>query len=115
MDIRVLELLIRIATRKQDEDERGLKTASEVIEFVKNYYQHVDFNYLTPSYILDWYSALGKRGFYVLEPVETERRDALWKSDPSEPLLVQLPQPAWRELILTPRLERLLLTGYEDI
>ena len=109
IDVRVFRLLLRIsAGKKLLADEQRIHTASDIISHLKKKFPEVDFSYITPDYILEWYNMIGQSGFNVFV------RSGLTKPTkvPEDTLLQIYPTP-WKQFILTPRLNRLMKTGYE--
>jgi len=109
IDVRVFRLLLRFsAGKKLLADEKRIHTASDMIAHLNKKFPEVDFSYLTPDYILEWYNMIGQSGFNVFvrsgvtEPTKV----------PEDTLLQIYPTP-WKQFILTPRLNRLMKTGYE--
>ena len=111
IDVRVFRLLVRIATGQRRDGELEIKSACDIINFLQKNYPHVDFNYLTPQYILDWYSLIG------LTPVlkgqtKDGRLDESFNS--SNPQLLALDRGLWVEKILKVRRDRIQRSGYES-
>jgi len=125
IDVRLLRLLDRYATRQLKEDEKNLSTACEIINYLRNKFPDGSFDYLTPNYVLDWYykfwvipqySPHSKRriqlGLVYLATEETT--DDLRLEDPQKPVLVQLEMHIWNRYFLQDRLNNLAKTGYES-
>ena len=111
VDVRLLSLLIRIAVNKRNKDEFSIESACDIIAFLKQKYPQVDFDYLTPQYVLDAYYILGRQRLSL-----TGNRAIIFGDlQTSEQCLLLISPAAWHDHIIRPRLNRVLLTGYEDI
>ena len=116
IDVRILRLLIRFATRKLQKGEKHLKSASDIIDHIQKIYPNESFEYLTPDYVLLWYESLGG-GNSIFNGVIPDGGLAEFSTTPTDgdiPNYVLLPLCRWRQYILNPRRERLILTGYEN-
>ena len=111
IDVRVLRLLVRIATGRRKSNEWEIQSACDIIDFLQKTYPHVDFNYLTPQYILEWYNILGLKPV-VRGQTGDGRFDESFNS--SDPQLLALDRGLWLEKFLKPRRDRLQRTGYES-
>ena len=113
IDVRVLQLLIRIASNRRRADERNAHTACDVIRLVQQKYPLVRFEYLMPQYIMDWYNILG-REFTMHSVCDREAlTNEVHLSQSEEPLLVFLDRKYWSEHFLEPRRKRYAKAGYD--
>ena len=113
IDVRLLRLLMRFASRKLHPDEIGITSATDIIQVIKGKFPHVNFGYVTPQYILDWYNLLGESGLQLLGPKDEEIRDAILHTNSPYPQFVALYASWWHPRILRIREQRLILTGYD--
>ena len=107
IQVRVLRLLLRFATNRWEGFAQPLASATDIIAFLQNSFPDEDFSYLTPDYILDWYNMLGDS---LLVFAHEEYSDPTHLTDDA---IVQIKPGRWKTSIVSPRLERLKLTGYE--
>ena len=116
IDVRLLRLLIRFATRRLQESEIHLKSASHIIDHMQKIYPNESFEYLTPRYVFEWYESLGGGSafFNGVMPDGGLGEFSAPHHDGDLPNYVLLPLCKWRQYILNPRRERLILTGYEN-
>jgi len=125
IDIRLLRLLLRFATGRLNHDERWIRNACQIINYLRNKFSNGDFDYLTPAYVLDWYNGLGApswtanlayRQEFIIKGLSNHTFDENVPSQPTDDkVLLQVTLTVWRSLILSTRTERLLKTGYEDL
>ena len=111
LEVGVLEILFRFIYGKLTVDERGILTVHDFIEYSKNFMKsryNYEIDYLTPRMVMDWI-------YLMLEPsslrVEYDLRSI---KNPSPTSLVKLEMASWHTA-LSARLNRLRLTGYENI
>jgi hypothetical protein len=124
IDVRLLRLLIRVATRRLSIEELGLSTASDIIEHMRNKYSNGSFDYLTPEYILEWYEGLAShrerhdrwsRIPFTLMCLDDKKFAAdIVAPDSDKQLFVQMGFHVWQAFIIDSRIQRLKLTGYEQ-
>ena len=105
IDIRVLKLLIRVAFKRLDFNERNLDNACAIIEYLREKLPNSDFEYLTPEYILEWYDLLGGAQHDWNVP----------RIDRFNPFTIQISYPGWKRTILDKRIRRLASSGYETL
>ena len=105
IDIRVLKLLIRVAFKRLDFNERYLDNACAIIEYLREKFPNSDFDYLTPEYILEWYDLLGG----ALHDWNVPRIDRF------NPSTIQISYAGWKRTILDKRIRRLASSGYETL
>lgn len=110
IDVRVLRLLIRIAVNRRNPDEKEIVSACDVVDFLKQKYPNVDFDYLLPQQVLDLYHMLGQQGLTF----HGQRDIVFGDSNTGDARPVRINKTAWHKFVLTPRLNRLLNTGYES-
>ena len=111
VEMRLLSLLIRIAVNQRNPDELSIHSACDIILFLEHKYPQIHFDYLTPQHVLDAYYLLGQPYLTLSGDPEIVFGDL----NNSEPCPVRISSTAWTRYILQPRINRLLLTGYEDI
>ena len=111
VDVRLFSLLVRIAVNRRNIDESSITTACDIIQFLEEKFPQVDFDYLTPQYVLDAYNILGQRSVTL-----SGNSDIIFGHlNTSKPSLLRIRASVWHEHILEHRFNRLLLTGYEEI
>jgi len=110
----VVGFLVAIAIQLAPSDARHVRTACDIIHFVQIKYYRVDFSYLTPQYILDWYNLLGQN-IVFRGSLRTESFNDTLLSNSEHPQLVHIERRQWTAYILEPRRDRLLLTGYDHV
>jgi hypothetical protein len=111
IDVRLLRLLAAFAVHRLEPDQQHIQSATDIIAYFTRTYPNENFEYLTPDYVLEWYSVLGR--YYRTFACLSGEMELLRNPDSTRPLLVQLPVQTWKEFILIPRMERLVRTGYE--
>ena len=114
IDIRLLRLIVRIASNWRFQDEGHISTATDIIVELTTKYPEENFSYLTPEYVLDWYYALSQLAFVVYIPDDPTRKKIVLNGTSGQYPLVRLSESVYADLIITPRLERLMRTGYEQ-
>jgi len=125
IDVRLFRLLVRVASRNKDKDERELKSACDIIEHMRTKFPDGSFDYLTPDYVLEWYYGFGgslklrsnarKHTFRILFLTNEEVQTAIHSRDPQKQILVRLSPTSWNAMILDKRIVRLRNTGYESL
>lgn len=113
MDIRVYRVLARFASRRLLVDEEGLRSATDIIQHMKQKFPTETFDYLTPDHIIDWYSSIGNNKMRVYISADAEERATILDPNSTGPRLLHVSFSGWKDYILTHRLKRLGTTGYE--
>ena len=121
IDVRLLRLLYRFAGFKLLEDELNIQTACDIVDHMRNKFPGF-FEYLTPEYILGWYSVLGshhKCGDVTINAYSYRGsrnqviKKAMLSHDESLTVYISMSHTLWSACILRPRIQLLLSTGYE--
>ena len=115
IDVRLLRLLYRFGSRELYTNEQFLQSASDIIQHLQQQFPSETFDYMSPDYVLEWYSCIGAGPAYynVIPGADTDEYPP--DKSPAYPTYILLPLFEWRKRILHERMERLKLTGYEHL
>ena len=117
IDPGVYRLLVRYATSMLDPiSEVDLVSASAIFEHIQTQFPNGELNYVTPEYLLDWYTFIGGSVGRLHCARDTRIREIIERNVPiiyGDPrIIVKLNNDGIREMLKIRR-NRLLTTGYE--
>ena len=121
IDVRLLRLLHRFAHSKMNKDEINIRSACDIVAHMWRKFPGA-FEYLTPQYVMGWYSVLGSYhkcnnisiySYSYRTSRDPAIRSAILSGDESVTAFVTLTPLVWSACILRSRIHPLLSTGYE--
>ena len=118
LEIELFEIFFRFAYKKNLEHESDIKSAIELINYLRQYSSgHFDHSleFFSARNLLDWFDVFRTEASFRLDLDVPNSR--AWKNDGTKPppgTLLSFETGTWTRL-LSNRCNRLILTGYENI
>ena len=113
IDLRVFRLLVRFAWNSLEESQKHIRSATDIVRYIKSTYPGEDFSSLTPYYLMMWYNLLGTPGWQIYTFSKTEEVRKAARHGTGKRYILLIGQRMWIDKMILPRLYNLVKTGYD--